>query len=187
MRVLIPLLLAACLVSARPAQAQTRGAPEFPRFYFDLGNYTETWLELTPAPRPGETTSACVLNVTVRYRGKPVEGPLPAPPQAIVVRAESNPLYNPRIVRHAVFQVSADGWAAWDSNLALQFFSSGAPCEDCAVTADTVEVTIAADALERIAAARRVEGNAMGLPFTLSGPQIETLKRFVESVLGAER
>lgn len=180
---LAPALAALVVLSASPqARAQGREAPEFPTFYFDLGGYTETWLRMTPVPLPGETASACVLNFTIRYRGKPVEGALAVPPQAILVRAESNPLYNPRIIRHAIFLMAADGWPAWDPNLPLQFFSSGAPCENCAVTADTVEVTVPADTLKLLAAAKTVEGNAMGLPFSLTPAQIAQLRRFVTKV-----
>jgi len=174
--------LAAYTASAQPPD-QREG--EIHTFYFETLGYTEAWVNLTPPPRAGEQISPLTLNLTVRFRGKTQTAAAGSEPLAVIVRAEANPLYNPLMVRQPLLILLADGTPAWDNAQTVRFFArGGAPCENCAANADTVEVEVAARALGRIASAQQVSGNAFGFDFELSRSQIAIVKRFAERTLG---
>lgn len=182
----LTLALAAWLfVSPAWAQPDAPRATSYRSFYFDTLGYTETWLDLTPPPADGDAASPITLNLTVRYRGRPIEAPLNELPLAIVVRAESNPQYRPTFLRQPILMIDADGEGLWDPGLRVQFYSRNAqPCEGCTTSADIVEVTIPQDALRRMSAARTLRGNAFGLSFALSAAQAAAIRAFVVHVLG---
>jgi hypothetical protein len=179
-RVAAATAVAAVLAGPAPVRAQAPIDGEVQSFYFDTLGYTEVWVNLTPAPRPGETMSAVRLNLTVRLPGR-ASTQTPGPP-VVVARAESNGFYNPAFIRQPVLAFDADGRPAWDAELPVRFFErSGLACVNCGTTADTVEVQVPPPALEALASARKVTGNALGFAFELSDAQIEAVRRLVET------
>jgi hypothetical protein len=172
------------LTGASTALAQT-APPPFPTFYFDSFGYTETWIDQTPPPAGSDAASPITLNLNVRYRGRPVPGALQASPLAIIVRAESNPQYNPMFLRQPILQMDADDEALWDPGLKVNFYTRNAPaCEGCSSSADIVDAEVPEDAVRRMASARRLSGNAMGMPFRLTLEQIAQIGAFVDYVFG---
>lgn len=167
------------------ALAQPSSDSTFPSFYFDTLGYTETWLDLTPPPQPGDAASAITLNLTIRYAGRPVTDRLPAAPLAIVIRAQSNPQYKPMFLRQPILSVDADGQPLWDTRLKVNFYSRNAsPCEGCSTSADIVDLEVPEDVIRRMAAARELAGNAFGMRFALSPAQVQRILEFVEHALG---
>ncbi len=155
-------------------------------FYFETLGYTESWLNITPPPEAGERLSPISLNLTVRYRGRPVEGPLAAPPLAVIIRAQSNPQYQPHFLRQPIFAMYADEERVWDPAQRIDFHVQGSPCDGCAMSAEVVEVVVPVDALRRVGQAGLVTGNAFGFVFTLDRDQGKAIGAFVQQVLGSE-
>jgi hypothetical protein len=181
--VLIVAIVMSCAAAGTGGAQNTQGRIE--SFYFDSGNYTEVWLDLTPPPRPGEPVAAVRLNFTVRYKGKPVEDSLTGPPLAVIVRAQASDLYNPAFIRQPILTMYADGEQLWDPTLAVNFYSSGGNvCDTCSTLANTVDVRIPVDVLERMGSALKVTGNALGFEFELEPGQIDAVRRLTHHVFG---
>ncbi len=158
----------------------------FSSFYFETLGYTESWLDITPPPVEGEPLSPISLNVTVRYRGRPTDDPLGGPPLAVILRAQSNPQYQPHFLRQPIFAIYADDERVWDPAQRIDFHPQGSPCDGCALSAEVVEVVVPVDALRRLGRAGLVTGNAFGFAFALDRDQGKAIDAFVQQVLGSE-
>lgn len=148
-------------------------------FYFDVLGYTEVWVDIAP-PSRDTGPSPVSLNLTLRYKGRPVEQPASATILAVVVRAKSNDLVNPNMIRQQILTLLADGVPLWDPALRPNFYYLGGPCDRC--VADTVDITVPPQVLDALATARTVTGNAMGFEFTLSEANLDAIKTFVRAV-----
>lgn len=183
----LPVLLLA--TGARMGGQSSAGArvPEPASFFFEMLGYSETWVSFTPPPAPGEALSPLSLNITVRYRGRPPEGAITAPLLAVLVRAQSNPRYQPNVVRQATFMLYADDEQVWDASQQIDFSPAGAPCEGCALSTDVVQVSIPLDSVKRLGQAREVTGAAFGFRFSLDSAQRDAVAALAARVLSGQR
>ncbi|MFN8059078.1 MAG: hypothetical protein U0Q12_07920 [Vicinamibacterales bacterium] len=143
--------------------------------YFDLQKKTELTLYLEPQPvEPGPNPTS--LAFTVSYAGRE----LTRSALEIHLRAATNTMMFPTRLRVArlVFHVDDD---EMDLTADGRAYVLNYPCpalseKGCGF--DAVDTTLDGVELLRLAHARRVTGDALGIPFALSAAQIERVRTF---------
>lgn len=163
----------ACLMNATTATGQALPPPrdgDIRVLYWEISKRTQVWLTLEPRSRKGEPLPPGMnLTFTLEFPGKRPAGP----PERIEVRANAGFLWAPKV--ELSFQV--DGRE--DINLT--------PPGMVSLTEGAVSSYLLAEAsidtLARLARAKHIDGNALGLEFELTDSQLKAIRTFYERVL----
>jgi hypothetical protein len=155
------------------------------REYDGVFNRTELRIRIVPQ-REGSSDNPTTLYISALFPGRAVK----VTPDRVWLRAQSDLTVQPRKLRVPTLALSADG--AMIVNVSSPAPDSGAwlnyPCgsaDACAFDGLVAPVPIVG--FFRLLQARRVFGEAMGFPFTLSPKHIEMLTEFARELVPRDR
>jgi hypothetical protein len=194
-------LLLAAVVVAGPVRAQTLPRTDLlpgsswatsearegaiTREYDGVFNRTEVRMRIVPQ-REGDAANPTTLYVSAIFPGRAVK----VTPDRVWLRAQSDLTVQPRRLRVPTLAISGDG--SMMVNVSSPAPDSGAwlnyPCgsaDACAFDGLVVPVPIVG--FFKLLQARRVWGEAMGFPFSLSPKHIEMLTEFARELVPRER
>jgi len=143
---------------------------EIRALYWELRNETEVWLTIEPRladGKPGPT--GMIVTCTVRFPGKQPK----APPQDIDVRAYAGFLWAPKV----------EFWLLLDDREKIELVPPGVVALATDSVSDYLQASVPVPELKRIANAKRVTGNALGVQFELTEPQRQAIRVFIGRVL----
>jgi hypothetical protein len=164
----------ACLLaSSIGAGAQLLPPPrdgEISVLYNDITKETEIWLTLEPAAADGKPAPpGMILTFTFRFPGKTPKGP----PTSLEANAYAGRLWAPKVAY----------WVVLDDREKIELAPPGMVALSTGTVSDYVPATISVATLARIARAKRVNGNALGWEFELTGSQHKAIFAFLERIL----
>jgi hypothetical protein len=160
-------------------------AREVRRLYWELAQMTEVWVRLIPEDPDGKPP---LVNLVFQayYPGRAGRDPytgLPqepkGPPARLAVRAEPLPL---TVIRELSLRLVIDGKRFDLTGPGSRY--RNLPClvssEDCVPNA--VEAELDPSILRSLIAAKTVQGQALGFPVTLTGPDLLALTEFASRI-----
>jgi len=174
--------LTAGLHAQRPTLLASNATPamrELGAFYFDGPNESQVWVNLQPVTEGG-APGGITLNVTERFAGRSAA----AAPRTVSVRAQ--PVCATFFgIPQAELRFTVDGSSVIDLGRPGPGFQFISACiAEPGRGADTVIADAPFSVVERLAAAARIDVDALGFPLRLAPEDIGALQRFVAVVSG---
>jgi hypothetical protein len=153
-----------------PQQLPPPGDGDIRVVSWELLNETEVWLTLEPKTPDGKPAPpGMILTFTFRFPGKRPK----APPSEIQVNAYAGTLWAPKVAL----------WFVIDDREKIDLVPPGVFALSTGTVSDYLSGTISISTLKRIANAKRVTGNALGVDFELTESQRQAIRAFLERVL----
>jgi hypothetical protein len=166
-------LIAGLLCSASTARPQALPPPrdgDIRVLYWELTKRTDVWLTLELRTSEGKSLpTGTNMTITAQFPGKRP----PQPVENVEIRVNSGMLWAPRVQLGFVL----------NGRDKLDLTPPGMVSLVTGSVSDYLPVTISVETLERLARAKHIDGNALGLEFEFTDFQLDAIRRFHQRIL----